>query len=137
MSIEVALANAGFDASQWRAYMIPRARGSSTTDPHVKFLIEFFFPDLYDKVERAAEARRGIPRKNHSEDGVAEHDLFSESNWRFTSTLKEITFFWLQDAVILLKEYPRLVQSTPRSTLTKNAEAREAFSELGKQVLAC
>ena len=128
LSIEVALANADFDATQWRSYMLPRSRGTSLQDPHVKFLVEFFFPDLYDIVERAELAYQY--RRRH------ESDPHSMSNWRFTANLKEGTLFWLQDAVVLLKEFPKLAEMPPWSTMLLDDKAHDAFKTLSRSSLA-
>jgi hypothetical protein len=131
LSTEVALANAGFNAKYWNMYLIPRARGTSMHDEHVKVLIEFFYPNLYEGVKRAKAAYEGNPLRGG--------DAMSETNYRFLSNLREITFFWLQDAVVLLQQIPELSSADPWRTLLKGAEEHEeiktAFERLGTEVM--
>ena len=90
---QVLLANAGFHAKEWFNYTIPRCRGTHLSDPEVKRLVEFFFPALYDKVDRAHEAYCDHPRID-AETGRA--DPVSVTNFRFLANLKQLMLFWLQ-----------------------------------------
>ena len=113
LSIECLLGTAGFNAQQWNMYQIPRCRGTRLWDAHTQILIEFFFPNLYYLCERAKAAHEGFPM----DDGDAQ----SETNFRFLTNLREMTFFWLQDAIQLFKECPRITSVPPWSTLLQAA----------------
>ena len=128
LSVEVCLANAGFVATNPMGYVLPRSRGSSLSDAYVKRLIEFFYPDLYATCERAERAYR-MP--GHEVDD----DHSSTTNYRFTDNLREITFFWLQDACVLLHRYPDLATSAPWCTLLHNQTAKDDLTTLGRIVL--
>ena len=126
LSIEVLLASAGFNAKHWDAYVVPRGRGGSLYDPHVKALVEFFFPDLFNMWHRAVSAFEGNP--------VVRGDFPSETNTRFLSNLIHIVFFWFQDAVSLLDKYPDLKNQQPWRHFLEDPEARNHFTQLASQV---
>ena len=46
----------------------------------------------------------------------------------------QLTFFWLQDSVVLLKELPELADIKPWSTMLSDASAYEAFQEMAEAV---
>ena len=75
----------------------------------MKMLIEFFFPNLYELCDRAKAAYEG--RAFYPTDAI------SITNLRFLQTLREITLFWLQDAVLLTERYPDLAGFEPIKTL--------------------
>lgn len=125
LSPEVLLANAGYDATCWRSYILPRSQGGSLQDVHVKLLIEFFFPNLYEHCNRAQSAYEGAP--------LVDGDFASETNHRFLENLRNITFFWLQDAVILLQQLPSLKDTPPWSTLLASEPARVHLEKLADQ----
>ena len=131
LSIEVLLANAGFNARQWSEYKIPRSRGTSIQDPDTKILVEFFFPDLYEMQLRASNANAGRP--------TYRTDPQSVTNFEFLSMLREITFFWLQDTVTMLREHRELQRVAPYSTLlegcNKDTRVKQAFEMFSKKVL--
>ena len=131
LSTEVVLANAGFRATSWKSYYLPRARGGTIHDAHVKRLIEFFYPDLYEKCERAQRAYNGNPDAYNS----MQCDAISETNLKFLENLRQITFFWLQDAVILLDKDARYGSVRPWSLLYYSQNSDD-FTALGNQILA-
>ena len=92
----------------------------------MKRLIEFFFPHLYETVERARRAWSGNP--------VYAEDHGSETNVRFTENLREVTFFWMQDAVVLLARYPGLAEVAPWCTLLESDQCRTDLQVLGEVV---
>lgn len=133
MSIEVGLANAGFNAKYWNHYVLPRSRGGSLHDVHVKRLIEFIFPGLLHAHSRAQAAWYG-----------SDTTVFaSETNFRFTEMLIHLTFFWLQDAVVLLTQYPEMKDVSPWNmllhpevdSLSGEYNPRSDFHLLGAQVM--
>ena len=130
LSNEVLLANAGYNAKEWSEYKIPRSRGTSINDNETKILVEFFFADLYNMQERARVAHAGRPQ--------IRSDPNSVTNFEFLTMLREITFFWLQDCVVLLSEQKELQNVAPFSTLLQGCIAeprvREAFDWFSKQV---
>ena len=95
-------------------------------DADCKALIEFFYPDLYDKCERAKAAAEGNP--------VTQGDPSSVTNNRFLDNLREITFFWLQDAVVMLTDEEQLANVAPWSTLLADDEMRATFNRFGEKV---
>ena len=109
LSYEVLLANAGFNAKQWNLYRIPRSRGTTVHDSHVKTLIEFFFPNLYHACDRARSAFEG--------NAIEPSDAVSTTNVHFLETVRELTLFWLQDTIILIPHHPELARVAPWSTL--------------------
>ena len=131
LSTEVVLANAGFRATSWKSYYLPRARGGTIHDAHVKRLIEFFYPDLYEKCERAQRAYNGKPDAFNE----MQWDAISETNVKFLENLRQITFFWLQDAVILLDKDARYGSVRPWSLLYYSQNSDD-FTTLGNQILA-
>ena len=126
LSIEACLALAGFDATQWHEYLLPRSRGTSVNDPDAKWLIEFFFPELYKTIDRVAAAYESNP--HHRDDPI------SVTNFRFVTTIRELTLFWLQDSVIMLKEYEELACTPPWSTMLKHTEAKRRFDSFAVTV---
>ena len=130
LSIEVLLANAGFNARQWSEYKIPRSRGTSIDDPDTKILVEFFFPGLYEMQQRASNANAGRP--------TYRTDPQSVTNFEFLSMLREITFFWLQDTVTMLTEHRELQRVAPYTTLlegcNQDARVKQAFEMFSKKV---
>ena len=126
LSIEVALANAGFKATAWNDYCLPRSRGSSIHDDYIQRLIEFFFPNLYELCARTFAAFEGNP--------TFDSDVISETNYRFTHTLRDLMLFWLQDAVVILEELPALADYPPWSSLYKNDDVKRDFTRLGSVV---
>jgi hypothetical protein len=128
LSTEVSLANAGFNAKFWKGYVLPRSRGTSASDPHIQRLVEFFYPKVYASYERAKAAFEGNP--------MSETDVTSTTNFRFISNLIEVTYFWLQDAVVLLQKFPSLASVAPFITLLRGgAEIRADFELLGNTVM--
>lgn len=131
LSYEVLLANAGFNAKQWNLYRIPRSRGTSLNDSFVKILIEFFYPDIYRQCDRARAAYEG--RAYYATDAI------SITNLRFLQTLREITLFWLQDAVLLVERYKNLAGVAPFKTLLagcyNDSNLMQAYRAFGTIVL--
>jgi hypothetical protein len=117
LSIDVLLATAGFNAKHWEAYSIPRQRGGNLSDPHMKALIEYWFPGIYYATDRAEAALKGKP--------YHPADVVSVTNYRFLDNLKHMTMFWIQDAVILLKTHPEIKDHPPWSTFL--SEERNAL----------
>ena len=145
LSHEVTLANAGFNARHWQAYEIPRSRGSALTDNFIKRPIEWIFPDVYAKAEHA---RKQFNQRSHTAgeqfDATyderlpewARHELFgSETNHRFLENIIEMTFFWLQDAVVLLREHPHLADVDPWRTFLSDATNRSDLKQLSAIIL--
>ena len=127
ISIESALGCAGYNAKYWNHYMLPRSRANKITDADSKALIEFFYPDLYAKCDRALAASEGNP--------MVQSDPISVTNYRFLDNLREITFFWLQDAVIMLDDEAELAGVAPWSTLLgADDEIRGALDRFGEGV---
>ena len=127
LSCQVLLANADFNAQQWKAYRIPRCRGGKLSDDFVQRLIEFFFPDLYGQIERATNAY-----VYNNPNPLT--DPKSETNYEWLTMLREITFFWMQDAVALMRTCPEIVGAPPWSWIAEDANARLELEELGKLV---
>ena len=128
LSIEVCLANAGFNAKDWQMYHLPRSRGTSLQDADVKQLVEFFFPDLYNLVRRATLGYHGKPEGG---------DVSSVTNFRFLCNLQEMTFFWIQDAVILLGRddlKDDLKDEPPWSWMLANEEARKLLESIASRI---
>lgn len=126
VSNEVCLANAGFNARHWNHYLLPRGRAGKLTDDFVQRLIEHLFPCLYAKVKRAKAAYDRAPEFLS--------DPISETNMRFTRNLQMITFFWLQDAVVLLDRIPELSSVAPWDLLTRGDSIQSDFERLGTAV---
>ena len=126
LSIEVALANAGYSGKAWHEYILSRTHGTSLDDANMRKLIEYFWPFLYNQCARSKAAYEGKP--------MFREDAISETNYRFLVNLREITFFWIQDAVILLDSMPELQQVEPWAALLK-PELRPAFDAIGTAVL--
>ena len=126
LSIQVLLANAGFNAKHWDNYNLPRARAGHLHDPKVKGLIEFFYPNIYDQFNRANEAFNGRPRPG---------DMSSETNYRFLFSLINLTLFWLQDAAVLLHRYPGFANIPPWSTMLLDPHQHANFVHLNNIVL--
>ena len=83
-------------------------------------MIEWFFPALYAMALHAHQQFN--QRHRHQAGGTINMEDFpsgswecfsSETNARFLSNLKECTFFWLQDAPILLRDHPGLANVDP------------------------
>ena len=127
LSAEVCLANAGFTATERKSYIIPRSRGTALHDECTKQCIEFFYPGLYAIVNRACAAVEDKP--------ICEEDPVSVTNHKFTEMLQMVTFYWLQDAVVLLAKYPELKHRAPWSTLLENEPASTAFRSFSEKVL--
>ena len=127
LSIASALGCAGFNSNFWNHYILPRSRAGKITDPDVKTLIEYFYPGLYAMCERATAAFEGNP--------MSSTDPMSETNHRFLCNLREITYFWLQDAVIMLDDEADLAGVPPWKTLLQgDTQIRDAFSRFGAGV---
>lgn len=126
LSIEVALANAGFNAKHWDAYQIPRSRGATLHDQHIKHLIEFLFPTLLYQHSRA--------KATFDDQPLVPNDLWSVTNNRFLENIVNITFFWLQDAVVLLDHFPDLCKVPPWHTILADVSAASNFEMLRIQV---
>ena len=128
VSVEVCLANGGFNARHWNHYLLPRGRAGKLTDDYVQRLIEHLFPDLYSKVRRAKSAFDGLPE--HPDDAI------STTNWRFLENLQIITLFWLQDAVVLMTDIPEIASAAPWNLLTGGGQVTTDFERLGTEVRA-
>ena len=126
LPIEVLLANAGYSAKHWQGYVLPRSRNTSIDDEKTKRLIEFFYPELYAKAHRAKQAFEGAP--------IEADDAASTTNFRFLANLREITFFWLQDAVVLLSKIPELAGEAPWKTLLEAEHLQDDFRAFGSLV---
>ena len=126
LSIEVLLANSGFNAKNFNHYTLPRGRAGKLTDDHVKRLIEHIYPDLYAKVIRAKAAFDGTPE--------FETDAVSTTNMRFLQSLQICTLFWLQDAVVLIDRIPELIDIAPWNLLTDGGSVTADFERLGTDV---
>lgn len=122
LSIHVLLANAGFKATNWENYNIPRSRGTSLDDLHVRQLIEFFYPGVFDMLQKADDAFRG----KRLPGGVFK----SQTNVLWLRNLVHITFFWLQDAVPLLQRHPELANTPPWCTMLQDEHAYERFRQM-------
>ena len=127
LSVEVVLANAGYNGRHWKEYVLPRSRGSHLLDEHVKRLIEKFYPDLYLKCDRATAAMEGNP--------WYQEDAISETNWRFLHNLREITFFWLQDACVLVNNTHSIASVQPWRVIFEDEQCRNDIQRLGTTVL--
>ena len=126
LSIEVLLANSGFNAKNFNHYTLPRGRAGKLSDDHVKRLIEHIYPDLYAKVIRAKAAFDGTPE--------FETDAVSTTNMRFLQSLQICTLFWLQDAVVLIDRIPELIDIAPWNLLTEGGSVTADFERLGTDV---
>ena len=109
LSVDVLLANAGFNAKHWDNYILPRSRGSSLVDADVRHCVEFFFPNIYESYLRAEASYENRP--------WTPDDVVSETNYRFLWMVLNVTHFWLQDFVVLFQRYPDIKNHPPWSTL--------------------
>ena len=133
LACQVLLANADFNAQQWQAYRIPRGRGGAICDDVVQKLVEFFFPGLYGFIERATNA---YIFNNPN----PETDPKSETNYEWLHMLREVTFFWLQDAIALMRESPEICAIPPWCWIAEDANAvsdLESLAGLVVQAMEC
>ena len=87
-------------------------------------MIEFLFPNLYEMVDRA-EAAFNQHHPEHPEDPE------SVTNYRWLKNLREITFFWLQDAVELLETSPEIGNAAPWKWLLQSPKQKQNLERLG------
>ena len=64
LSIEVLLANSGFNAKNFNHYAFPRGRAGKLSDDHVKRLIEHIYPDLRRPFNAETPSRRSQAPSN-------------------------------------------------------------------------
>ena len=95
-------------------------------DGHIKILVEFFFPNLYETAAKCEDDYR-----------YRKHGRPSETNYRWTSNLVMLVLFWLQDAVILLGRFgDALACLPPWVNMLHDDEAYAQFHALGQQITA-
>ena len=58
------------------------------------------------------------------------------TNYRFLSNLKVITFFWIQDAPVLLKECEDLKDAAPWSLMLADEQARKDLESVAARVFS-
>ena len=106
-------------------------------------MIEWFFPALYAMALHAHQQFN--QRHRHQAGGTINMEDFpsgswecfsSETNARFLSNLKECTFFWLQDAPILLRDHPGLANVDPWKTFLSDPVNVVDLATLGNVVFS-
>ena len=102
------------------------ASAGTMEDGHIKILVEFFFPNLYETAAKCEDDYR-----------YRKHGRPSETNYRWTSNLVMLVLFWLQDAVILLGRFgDELACLPPWVNMLHDDAAYAQFHALGQQITA-